>query len=95
MNREILRAYDIRGLVGEDLTDNVVTDIGRAMATHMVERGKRNATIGRDCRLSSGHFRDLLHRQLQLRHRLGGSAFVRDNSLPNVEHHLVTQFFEG
>ena len=60
MNREILRAYDIRGLVGEDLTDSVVTDIGRAVATHMVEHGKRNATIGRDCRLSSEHFRDLL-----------------------------------
>ena len=60
MNREILRAYDIRGLVGEDLTDEVVTDIGRAMATYMQERGKRNATVGRDCRLSSTHFRDLL-----------------------------------
>jgi phosphomannomutase/phosphoglucomutase len=60
VNREILRAYDIRGLVGEDLTDNVVTDIGRAVATHMVEHGKRNATVARDCRLSSTHFRDLL-----------------------------------
>jgi len=60
VNREILRAYDIRGLVGEDLTDSVVTDIGRAVATHMVEHGKHSATIGRDCRLSSEHFRDLL-----------------------------------
>ncbi len=60
MNREILREYDIRGLVGEDLDDNVVIDIGRAFATYMLERGKRNATIGRDCRLSSEHLRDLL-----------------------------------
>jgi phosphomannomutase/phosphoglucomutase len=60
MNREIFREYDIRGVVGEDLTDEVVTKIGRAVATYMVERGKRAATIGRDCRLSSEHFRDLL-----------------------------------
>ncbi len=60
MNREIFREYDIRGTVGEDLTDEVVTKIGSAVATYMVERGKRAATIGRDCRLSSEHFRDLL-----------------------------------
>jgi phosphomannomutase/phosphoglucomutase len=60
MNSEIFREYDIRGIVGEDLTDEVVTNIGRAVATYMVERGKRAATIGRDCRLSSEHFRDLL-----------------------------------
>jgi phosphomannomutase / phosphoglucomutase len=60
MNREIFREYDIRGTVGEDLTDDVVTHIGRAVATYMKDRGKRAATIGRDCRLSSEHFRDLL-----------------------------------
>jgi phosphomannomutase / phosphoglucomutase len=60
MNREIFREYDIRGTVGEDLTDEVVTNIGRAVATYMKERGKRAAAIARDCRLSSEHFRDLL-----------------------------------
>ncbi|HME42217.1 MAG TPA: phosphomannomutase/phosphoglucomutase [Syntrophorhabdales bacterium] len=60
MNREIFREYDIRGNVEQDLTDEVVTNIGRAVAAYMKERGKRAATIGRDCRLSSGHFRDLL-----------------------------------
>ena len=60
MNSEIFREYDIRGMVEEDLTDEVVTNIGRAVATYMVERGKRAAAIGRDCRLSSEHFRDLL-----------------------------------
>jgi phosphomannomutase / phosphoglucomutase len=60
MNREIFREYDIRGNVERELTDEVVSDIGRALATYMVERGKKAATIGRDCRLSSEHFRDLL-----------------------------------
>jgi phosphomannomutase / phosphoglucomutase len=60
MNREIFREYDIRGNVEQDLTDEVVTNIGRAVAAYMKERGKRAATIGRDCRLSSEHFKDLL-----------------------------------
>ena len=60
MNNEIFREYDIRGVVDRDLTDDVVKDIGRAVATYMKDRGKRNASIGRDCRLSSQRFRDLV-----------------------------------
>ncbi len=60
MNKEIFREYDIRGRVDEDLTDEVVRDIGRAFATYMSEHGKKNASIARDCRLSSEHFRNLV-----------------------------------
>jgi phosphomannomutase / phosphoglucomutase len=60
MNREIFREYDIRGLVGTDLTDDVVKDIGRAFATYMTERGKKKASLGRDCRLSSDRFAALV-----------------------------------
>ena len=60
MNKEIFREYDIRGDVEKDLTDNVVRNIGRAFATYMTEGGKKTASIARDCRLSSEHYRDLL-----------------------------------
>jgi phosphomannomutase/phosphoglucomutase len=60
MNKEIFREYDIRGDVEKDLTDDVVKNIGRAFAAYMAERGKRAASIARDCRLSSEHYRDLL-----------------------------------
>jgi len=60
MNKAIFREYDIRGDVEKDLTDSVVRDIGKAFATYMTERGKRKASLGRDCRLSSEHFRDLI-----------------------------------
>jgi len=60
MNRVIFREYDIRGDVERDLTDPVVRSIGRAFATYMSERGKKNASIARDCRLSSEHFRNLV-----------------------------------
>ncbi|OPY67649.1 MAG: Phosphomannomutase/phosphoglucomutase [Syntrophorhabdaceae bacterium PtaU1.Bin034] len=60
MNRDIFREYDIRGLVGKDLTDEVVRNIGRAFSTYMVERGKTKASVGRDCRLSSDRFGNLI-----------------------------------
>lgn len=60
MNQEIFREYDIRGTVEKDLTDDVVKDIGRALATYMSERGKKNASVGRDGRLSSEHFKNLV-----------------------------------
>jgi phosphomannomutase / phosphoglucomutase len=60
VNREIFREYDVRGRVDEDLTDDVVRDIGRAFGAYMAGKGKNRASIARDCRLSSEHFRDLL-----------------------------------
>ncbi len=60
MNKEIFREYDIRGRVDTDLTDEVVTNIGRAFATYMSEHGKKRASVARDCRLSSEHYRDLV-----------------------------------
>lgn len=60
MNREIFREYDIRGTVEKDLTDDVVKNIGRAFATYMKDRGKKNASVGRDGRLSSEHLKNLI-----------------------------------
>jgi phosphomannomutase/phosphoglucomutase len=60
MNREIFREYDIRGVVGADLDDDVVLDIGRAVAAYMRERGGTKASLGRDCRLSSDGFGRLI-----------------------------------
>lgn len=60
MNNEIFREYDIRGNVERDLTDDVVRNIGRAFASYMHERGRKKASLARDCRLSSEHYRDLL-----------------------------------
>jgi phosphomannomutase / phosphoglucomutase len=73
MNRDIFREYDIRGLVGVDLTDAVVRDIGRAFATYMTDRGKRRASLGRDCRLSSDRFAALLTEGM-----VGGGLSVTD-----------------
>ncbi len=49
----IFRAYDIRGIVGKTLTDEIVYDIGRALGSEANELGCKTIVIGRDGRTSS------------------------------------------
>lgn len=60
MNPKVFREYDIRGVVGVDIEDQDVVRLGRAFGTYMAEQGKRSVAVARDCRLSSGRYRDLL-----------------------------------
>jgi phosphomannomutase/phosphoglucomutase len=58
--QNIFREYDIRGTVGEELTDDVVAAIGRGVATYLVSRGKKAALLSRDNRPSSEPFAAIL-----------------------------------
>lgn len=58
--QHILREYDVRGVVGRDLTPEVVSALGRAVGTYLADRGKRVAVVGRDNRPSSGLFAGLI-----------------------------------
>jgi phosphomannomutase/phosphoglucomutase len=58
MNREIFREYDIRGIVDEDLTDEFVVLLGKAIGTHTARHGCKKLVVGMDCRESSPRFRD-------------------------------------
>jgi len=49
----ILREYDIRGVVGETLTNAGAYAIGRAFATMVKEKGGKRVCVGYDGRLSS------------------------------------------
>ena len=49
----IFRAYDIRGIVGEQLTVPVMTLIGRAVGSQMIAQGVTELVVGHDGRLSS------------------------------------------
>lgn len=59
-NSNIYRQYDIRGIVNQELTDDVMFDIGRAFALYARQHGYHKILLGRDNRLSSPHYRDLL-----------------------------------
>ncbi len=57
----IFRQYDIRGIVGQDLTIEAAEAIGRAYAVLLTERGIQGAVaVGRDNRPSGDSLRDAL-----------------------------------
>jgi phosphomannomutase/phosphoglucomutase len=64
MNEHIFREYDIRGVVGSDLTDETVYDVARAIGTFFRASGARRASLGRDARESSPRFAEIMTRGL-------------------------------
>ncbi|HBZ55409.1 MAG TPA: phosphomannomutase, partial [Syntrophobacteraceae bacterium] len=60
MDARAFREYDIRGIVGQEILDDDVIRIGRTFATYMRQQHRHHIVVGRDCRLSSKPFRDLL-----------------------------------
>lgn len=60
MDANIFREYDIRAVVGKELTLEEVEVLGRAIGTYLIGEGKRRITLGRDGRTSSTAFRDRL-----------------------------------
>jgi phosphomannomutase len=54
-NPTILREYDVRGVVGETLSEKDARALGRAFASIVSEKGGRSVAVGRDGRLSSPH----------------------------------------
>lgn len=64
MNKNIFREYDVRGTVGDDLTDESVRLIARGTAAYFRAHDKKAAVICRDNRLSSGDFRDIFVSEL-------------------------------
>jgi phosphomannomutase / phosphoglucomutase len=70
LNPQIFREYDIRGLVGSDLTPETVELLGKGLGTLARRAAGAGSTakpiiaVGRDARESSGPFRDALARGL-------------------------------
>lgn len=54
IDKNIFRAYDIRGIYGQNLTDEIMQKIGMAIGTMMIRQKRGNRiVIGRDTRASS------------------------------------------
>jgi phosphomannomutase len=51
--QRVIKAYDVRGLVGEEIDESLTADIGAAFARLMRAEGARQAVIGYDMRDSS------------------------------------------
>jgi len=52
-NPNIFRQYDIRGIVGEELTEEVAYSLGKAFGSFSIRNGEKRVVVGCDNRLSS------------------------------------------
>ena len=53
LNENIFRAYDIRGIAYEELSEEIVLSIGKALGTKSIRSGQDSLIIARDGRNSS------------------------------------------
>ena len=60
INKNIFRGYDIRGVYGDDLTEDVAYTIGKAFGTTVINNGYKKCIIGHDNRISSPSLSDAL-----------------------------------
>src|SRR5690554_5217205 len=88
---EIFRAYDIRGIVGQTLTEEAAYLIGRALGTEASERGLTSLCIGYDGRESSPMLAEALTRGLlESGINVIGIGMVPTPVLYFATHHLDT-----
>ena len=87
----IFRAYDIRGLVGETLSDDVARDIGRAIAAETRAAGETRIAVARDGRLSGPAISAALIDGL----RAGGCDVVDVGMVPTPVLYYATHVIEG
>ncbi|MCD6586337.1 MAG: phosphomannomutase/phosphoglucomutase [Desulfobacteraceae bacterium] len=60
MTPDIFREYDIRGITGSQITEDDVIKIGQGIGTFLVRNDCFNLTVGRDCRITSDRYSELL-----------------------------------
>lgn len=60
VNPNMFRAYDLRGIVDEDLNPTIVECLGKAHGTYMKRRGVTEAVVARDCRATSQAYAEAL-----------------------------------
>lgn len=65
LSASIFRAYDIRGVVGETLTPDVVNLLGQGIGSEIFEKGYSSVVVGRDGRDSSEGLQSALIAGLQ------------------------------
>ncbi|MBA3981004.1 MAG: phosphomannomutase/phosphoglucomutase [Alcanivorax sp.] len=87
----IFRAYDIRGIVGETLSDDIARQIGRAVAAETRAAGETRIAVARDGRLSGPAISAALIDGL----RAGGCDVVDVGMVPTPVLYYATYEIEG
>ena len=65
ISQSIFKAYDIRGIVEQELTPETVKLIGLAVGSESIDKGERGVVVGRDGRLSGPDLMDALKKGLK------------------------------
>jgi len=86
----IFRAYDIRGIVGDDLNADLVSKIGQAIGSEAGARGQVAIVVGRDGRNSSPELGDALIKGL----RDSGRDVIDIGIVPTPVLYFAAHFFE-
>lgn len=86
----IFRAYDIRGIVGETLTAEVVTVIGQAIGSEAIARDATTLCIGYDGRHSSPEFADALARGILST----GCSVIEVGAVPTPVLYFATHYLQ-
>src|SRR3954469_387655 len=89
-NPTILREYDIRGIVGDTLTEADAYALGRSYAALAQEEGARRLAIGRDGRLHSGMLEAALIRGLTE----GGMSIMQIGMGPSPMLYFATHYLD-
>ncbi|QQS39912.1 MAG: phosphomannomutase/phosphoglucomutase [Acidobacteriota bacterium] len=93
LNPHIFREYDIRGIVGQDLTARSVAELATAIGTFFRKNGAQKIAIGYDARESSPEFESVLSDGL----RASGIDVISIGrvSTPVLYHTVHTQNVDG
>ena len=86
----IFRAYDIRGIVGDTLTEAAVYEIARAIGTMAQERGRQGIVVARDGRASSPDLCEALIKGL----RSTGRDVIDIGMVPTPVLYFATHYLE-
>jgi phosphomannomutase/phosphoglucomutase len=87
----IFRAYDIRGIVDETLTETTVEVIGRAIGSEAAARGESTVVVARDGRLSGPRLQEALIRGLTA----SGRNVIDVGMVPTPVLYFATHVLEG
>lgn len=87
----IFRAYDIRGIVDDTLTEAGVEQIGQAIGSEAAARGESTVVVARDGRLSGARLQDALIRGLTV----AGQNVVNIGMVPTPVLYFATHILEG
>ena len=91
VSKGLFRAYDIRGIVGKDLSEDVAEQIGHAIGSEAVDRGCQQIVVARDGRLSGPALQEAIQRGIMR----SGADVIDIGAVPTgvlyfATHHLQT-----